>query len=326
MAPLLLRAQQYLARLLPSAVSESAPWEAGSMPYVMQDALDLAQVTVGGNPVILAATRQATSQQTLQKLLFRLRGIAGCRVLYVAPHLSSYERKRLLAERVEFVVPDSQLFAPSLAIDLRESTTTSAAVPEVLAFGPAAQVLLLALLHSNEGTLSTLAVARNMGYSPMTASRANREMEAAGLVELSRVGSKSTITLAHERQEVWERAKPLMRSPVARQLHVIGPSEPLALAGESALAELTLLVRPSENVYAIGPNDWRSMQSEFTIRPEAEPNTFKLEVWSYHPLLQDGRSTVDPLSLILSLQDERDERVQIALEQLEKSMWQRLKD
>jgi len=322
----LITARNYLASFLPGDVSDIQPWQSGSLPYLLIDAFDLAGLNVAGHDVVLAALKTETSRQTLHKMLLRLRSITGCRVLYVAPHLTSYERKRLLAERIEFVVPDSQLFAPSLAIDLREATSSAAPASEVLAFGPATQAVLLTLMLSDETTMPTLEAARYLGYTPMTASRANRELEAAGLVSVRRVGSRSTLALAGSRREVWERAKPLLRSPVSKKLHVTGASEPLTLAGETALAELTLLAHPSETVYAIGSNDWRSMRSEFTICAEADANTFGLEVWSYNPSLVEGQHTVDPLSLILSLQSEPDMRVQIVLEELENETWRRFGD
>jgi hypothetical protein len=39
-------------------------------------------------------------------------------------------------------------------------------------------------------------------------------------------------------------------------------------------------------------------------------------VWSYTPVLLPGSRTVDPLSLMLSLQEEADERIQLALDEL----------
>ena len=322
----LLSTHLYLSELLPGEVSEVLPWKHPALPYFLLDAFDLAQLHVHGHPVILAASREVTPQQTLRKMLARLRGIAGCRVLYVAPHLSTYERSRLLGERVEFVVPGRQLFAPSLALSLAEGVSASAPPSEVLVLAHATQAMLISLLLSGEASTSTRTLARQLGYSPMTASRANRELEAAGLVTIERAGSASVLTLTDTHQSTWERAKPLMRTPVAKRLHAVGPTSLLRTAGETALAELTLLVHPSESVYAIGQNDWREIEAEFTIIPEADAGTFKLQVWSYRPLPWGDAPSVDPLSLILSLRGEVDERVQISLEELENSTWERLKD
>ena len=330
MSPLIDGTQRYLADLLPGAVSAVRAWDSSTLPFFLRDTFELGQLRVHGHEVILAAAKAPQSQQTLHRLLSRLRDVAQTRVMYVVGHLTPYERKRLLSERVEFVVPDSQLHAPSLALVLRERPTTSAPHPEVLSLGPATQAVLLPLLHNDGGDLTTRAIARKLGYSPMTASRANRELEAAGLVRVHKMGSRSTLALAGWRSEVWAQAKPLMRSPVTKELHVAGPvpghTGLLKLAGETALAELTLLSAPAEPVFAIGANDWRAYGSEFDLREQAESDTFKLQVWSYHPSLWEDRTTVDPLSLTLSLQDVFDDRVQIALDELESNTWQGSKD
>lgn len=323
-------AQRYLADLLPGDVSDVGIWEARALPYLLQDAFELGELDVHGHKVILATARTPQPQQTLQRLLFRLRDATQQRVLYVAPHLTTYERRRLLAERVEFVVPNSQLYAPSLALDLRERPATSAPLPEVLCLGPATQAVLLTLLLLESDSMATLAIARKLGYSPMTASRANRELEAAGLAHVSKAGSHSMLSLVGSPSHVWARAKPLMRSPVAKELHVaaIPPVHAglLKLAGETALAELTLLAAPEELVLAIGANDWRAHGSAFEVREQADADTVKLQVWSYHPWLWQNGDTVDPLSLTLSLQHVFDDRVQIALDELERITWQRSKD
>jgi hypothetical protein len=320
---LLLNARGYLAELLPGDVSSIEHWKSTPLPYFLLDSFDLAQLRVHRHQVILAASKAAISQQILHRMLRRISGIADCRVLYVAGHLSAYERKRLLAERVEFVVPGSQLFAPSLAINLRENTATSPPLSQVLVLTPATQAVLLTLLLSDKDSVQPLATARSLGYSPMTASRIIRELEAAGLAKASRIGSKSLITLAHNHFTAWQQAKPLMRSPVTKQLHVTGPTDGLTLAGESALAALTLLNDPQEAVYAIHRDLWRASKSNFTVHPFAELNTFSLQIWSYAPSLLDGGSIVDPLSLISSLEGEEDERVQIAMEELESAVAQR---
>ena len=138
------------------------------------------------------------------------------------------------------------------------------------------------------------------------------------------------LALVESPLNVWARARPLMRSPVTKELHIATPAPEhaglLKLAGESALAELTLLVPPEERVIAIGPNDWQACRSVFDLREQADADTVKLQIWSYHPWLWENGNTVDPLSLTLSLQNVFDDRVQIALDELERFTWQRSKD
>ena len=54
--------------------------------------------------------------------------------------------------------------------------------------------------------------------------------------------------------------------------------------------------------------------------PEAEPGAIQLELWNYSPALVPGTALVDPLSLVLSLQSDTDDRVQHALAALEEHL------
>ena len=63
-------------------------------------------------------------------------------------------------------------------------------------------------------------------------------------------------------------------------------------------------------------NGIRKVENAFDAR-------FELEIWHYIPsLLNDKNEVVDTLSLFLSLREEPDERVQVALKELmEKFQW-----
>ena len=54
--------------------------------------------------------------------------------------------------------------------------------------------------------------------------------------------------------------------------------------------------------------------------PEAMPGACEWQLWNYAPTLQPDSDTVDPLSLMLSLRDSTDERVQSALDALKEQL------
>jgi hypothetical protein len=66
-----------------------------------------------------------------------------------------------------------------------------------------------------------------------------------------------------------------------------------------------------------GP-DWRARKKagQFQEIPFREPGTVEIEVWSYAPSLFAEGDAVDRLSLFLSLQEDKDERVQAAVEEM----------
>ncbi len=60
----------------------------------------------------------------------------------------------------------------------------------------------------------------------------------------------------------------------------------------------------------------RLQESMFELTTD-EPGSIELEIWKYPPELFANNDMVDPLSLFLSLKSSKDERVEMALEELQ---------
>lgn len=58
------------------------------------------------------------------------------------------------------------------------------------------------------------------------------------------------------------------------------------------------------------------MRAAFGKLPEPVAGAQEWQLWSYRPALLPSAPTVDPLSLTLSLQDNTDDRIQLALDEL----------
>lgn len=246
---------------------------------------------------------------------------AGQPVVFAASTLASYERKRLVQQKVPFVVPGNQLYLPDLGIDFREYFRQPPTT--VTALTPATQAVFIAALLRKEWQVDwqPAEVTLALGYTAMTRSRAVRELTAAGLVAAHHEGRTRMLRMKHPPAEAWEHAKPFLRSPVKRSVWVQEdlrarvPEAPLA--GLSALAFYSMLTEPPRPIYAVGATQWKAVEQAgvMTLR-ESRPDASLWQVWSYTPNLLTGSEAVDPLSLTLSLQDEQDERVQQALEEL----------
>jgi hypothetical protein len=254
--------------------------------------------------------------------LDKLRAIAGQPVAYVTGALASYERKRLIEQKVPFIVPGNQLYLPDLGMDLRQYFRQRSPRSGT-EFSPATQAMLIAILLRKpwHADWQPAEVVAGLGYTAMTLSRAVRELLAAGLATAHDKARTRWLRTTQAPRDTWERAKPLLRSPVRRRVWA-DPSPQLQLpqvrlAGLSALARYSLLSEPQRPVYALSPVQWRARaQSGLNTLPEPGPDSFECQLWSYSPTLIPDSPTVDPLSLTLSLQDETDERVQLALGEL----------
>lgn len=297
-----------------------------SLPYFLRDAFDFEQWDILGQTVLLALARNPdqASIGSIRSHLDKLRSVTGQPVVYVTEALASYERKRLIEQKVPFIVPGNQLYLPYLGLDLREyfrQRPNSADVP----LSPSAQAMLItALLRPRwEATWHPAKTANLLGYTPMTLSRAVRELVAAGLAQARKTGRSQYLEMTHSAHETWEQALPLLRSPVQRTIWTTTPTRtdlPLRLAGLSALARCSMLTEPKSPVFAMSRSAWQALKADIVELPQIEPGACEWQLWNYAPTLQPDSDMVDPLSLILSLRDSIDERVQSALDALKEQL------
>jgi len=306
-------------------VAKLRPWAGtGKLPYFLQDAFELRELQLRDRQILLAIDRQATQPAlaNVRSQLDKLSALVGHPVVYVTGALASYERKRLIEQKVSFIVPGNQLYLPDLGIDLREYFRHRPQVPDT-ALSPATQAMLItALLRKPwQADWQPAEIVTELGYTPMTLSRAVKELTAAGVATLHSEGRARRLRVVRSPAETWEHAKPLLRNPVKRRVwaHPIPALKPphVRLAGLSALARYSMLAEPQWPIYAVSPAQWKAAtQAGVETLPEPLPGAYELQLWHYNPALVPDSATVDPLSLTLSLQDEADERVQLALGEL----------
>ena len=301
------------------------PWAgAGKLPYFLQEAFEVRELKLLDRQVLLAIDKRAdrAGLANVRGQLDKLRQLAGMPVVYVTRTLASYERKRLIEQKVPFLVPGNQLYLPDLGIDLREYFRKPPAAPDN-ALSPATQAMLITVLLRKpwRAEWQPAEVVGELGYTAMTLSRAVKELTAAGLATLRIEGRARWLRTERTAAETWERAKPMLRSPVKRRVWVLPPPKsrqrPLRLAGLSALARFSMLTEPQWPTYAVAQAEWKAAtQAGFETLPEPLPGACEWELWHYSPALVRDGDTVDPLSLTLSLQGNQDERVQLALDEL----------
>jgi hypothetical protein len=133
------------------------------------------------------------------------------------------------------------------------------------------------------------------------------------------------LRMAQSPEQIWDRAMPALRSPVKRSVWVINEcsaaKRPGQLAGLSALARHSMLIEPKWPVYALSAADWKAA-TDAGVReiPEPVAGAQEWQLWRYSPALIPDAAMVDPLSLMLSLKDDPDDRVQLALGELKRTL------
>jgi hypothetical protein len=310
----------YVENMLGIPVSVHA-WANPAVPPVIQDAYNFSEMVVQGKSFVLLGAKQGINL-TPRNVIAHVGWFAqklGREAVYVATSMSTYGRKQLVAGGVSFIVPGTQLYLPTLGMTFHNRTPAIRTLGEYLS--PVAHVVVLAHILGRDTNLPTAtALAVRLGYTKMSIGRAIEELAACELVEVQTMGREKRIRFVCEGRELWEKAKPFLRTPVRQRVY-LEKLEPFGLAaGMTALAEKTDLVAPTREVLAFGVREWRMLEGQGNLRaiPQVSDDgaLLEVEVWRYDPrLLTDGK-TVDPFSLFLSMDGTEDERVEAALKQL----------
>ncbi len=246
-----------------------------------------------------------------------LRSKSGLDPVFVFETISSWDRARLVAKRVSFIVPGTQLYLPNLLVDMRERFPALKTTPDRLPW--TAQFLLL--YHLQRQSLageSVRGLARRFGFSATTVSRSVAALEGLGL-SASPQGKEKPLVFPADRIDLWQQSYPLLRSPVERRWYISGPCEftGWVQSGETALSVLTdidsggvVCVAARSSAVRVHP---LYASGGFRQRPSGKNETV-VEAWAYDPRPLSRNGVVDACSLALALRDEGDARIVKALE------------
>lgn len=245
------------------------------------------------------------------------------RVTLVIPRVASYARNRMVQAGTPFIVPGSQLFMPFMAVDLREHFT--APKPEAgQTLTPAAQFMLLYhLLRKPLQGLPLLQIGKLTGYTGMTVTKVKDEWETNGLCQTVRVGRSVVAEFSAKGRKLWHLAEKLMSSPVKKS-NWVGWKDwekarsPGLAAGYTALSMTTMTEDDPIPTRALPQPAYRKMLMNGIFQTVSGPEAanVRVEAWTYDPRLLSDGPCVDPLSLVLSLRDDDDDRVQQQLQTL----------
>jgi DNA-binding MarR family transcriptional regulator len=295
---------------------EPAPTAAAALPLFLRQQFDFAATELFGRRVFLAVEKtppQELSASEYARTVARLKQALGEDVALVMAKLPSYVRNRLVQRGVPFIVPGAQMFLPMLMVDLRERFAAGVSrIPDKLL--PAAQlVVIYQILREPAEPIALAQLGERLAYSPQSMSSAQEDLQEAGLCKVRRAGRMIYLEFGLRGRALWEKAEPMMASPVRRKRWVRwGQSRARAVAaGTTALSRMSMLAEDAFATYAMRDREFTAALKNGQLlgcngREEADA---RMESWKYDPwvLAEDG--VADRCSLYLSLRESGDERV-----------------
>lgn len=255
-----------------------------------------------------------------------------CKSAVVLNEMESFQRKRLIEKRVQFIVPNKQIFLPFWLIDLKEGFLTKRQKKDSLS--PSAQMVLIWYLLDKQRKIdfensSLKDLANHFGYSAMTITKAAVELVSLDLCRLSENGKEKFIHFQQEKQALWDSAKPYLINPVLKSIYVdhLPKSVGQILSNFSALSVYSEMNPSGQQYYAIDKKVYYGLEKtgEFKNSNDREAK-YCIEVWKYNPgkfmqIVHNDDFAVDPLSLYISMKENKDERTEFALENLLDQLW-----
>lgn len=266
---------------------------------------------------MLSPTEELVTLPALKKQIKRIQELENIPVVIKLPSVSAYRRKKMIESGIPFITA-KQAFLPFMGTFLTQENEETI---EVTKFMFSAQQLVLMYLYSNCKRLYVSDAAKKLPFTAMTMSRAVKQLEATGLFFTTKDGVKKVIESDYSGRELYEKVKKYMPSPVCKNgyLNKADITADMVLAGDSVLAEVTMLNQSRVRTYAAYA---KSFVKEKLVNELIDPDEqIRVELWEYDPKRFSEDDMADRLSVALSFEENEDERVEEAVEELLEGVW-----
>lgn len=279
-------------------------------------------VLVEINEVKFLAIAPVYEQPTIPTLVNHIKKISSEKNLPVVYHprsLTYSKMKGLLQQKVPFIVDGKQAYLPFLGMLLQ---AISEGKNENVRFSLPAQLLAIMYLYSRKPFLYIKKAVEFLPYSAMSITRAMRELEASELFYVEKDKQSNVLRSQLAKQELFEELKAKFNSPMWKRGYIDNEcvENKMVLAGDDALAEKSMLANTLPAKYAAYKKnvDVSVLHSELLDSKKQS----ELQLWSYNPLLFSQLDIPDPISLVVSLNDVHDERVEQAMDEIMEEVWE----
>lgn len=296
------------------------------MPLFLKSEFEYRKIEILGMKFVIAEVKNS-DEVTIDRLENRKSKMAQYlsveSIVFVFEEISHYMRRRLIEEKISFVVNGKMIYILELGTVFSEraiSKYTRQIKLKNEQIKPATQALLLYLLKTQDFSSSMSEIAKVISVSVMSVSRAFLELKKFGFIDTILKDEKETYAFKGRREEVWEMAKPYMINPVVKTVYLNPNSvnnrelSSLLISGESALSRYSMLSAPLNEVFGIHKSIFSEEFKDVPLLPISEKGSLTVQIFS-HKLFSKG-DCLDKLSTALVLIDETDERVRAEVDRM----------
>lgn len=313
--------EQYLKENVDDRVRIN-PWkDIDKFPISLRNIYNFYEMTIlDATCILLEIIDEAPGIDVIQKQIKRIKELSNQQTVLYYQEITAYRRKSLIENRIPFVIDNGQMYLPFLGLDLNKVLQDMGSVKKISTFSTSVQIGYLYFLYHKGAVLNTLEFAEKMGITGMTASRILNDLYNVKLITYE-IGGKTGRSKEYRRSpdpEYFELGRSYIKSPVKKVVYVKRAPEDALVAGLEALAELSMLNPPDHRIRAISLKQFKNEELEIITNSDMikDQNLVELEIWDYNPKQFTESAHVDLMSLYASLKEDKNERVEQALDEV----------
>lgn len=264
--------------------------------------------------LVLPLSDELPTTKALKKQLVKIQELCQLPVALQLESISNYRRKSFIRNQVPFLT-NNQIFLPFLGTFLTNQAHNKASVT-VEKFRISTQLLFLYYLYNDTKEIYLADATKDLPYSAMTVSRSVQQLAATELFEIRKEGVNKIIQSKYDKRELFYHIQRYLVSPVSESGYIFKNqlTEKMKLSGESLLSEYTMLSPSRIPTYAIAAQNFDSKYLHSELIDDSLQ--VKLELWHYDPIVFGSDGNPDWVSVILSLADTTDPRIEEAVDEI----------
>lgn len=305
---------------------------ANKLPFIFKNNFNFYITHLHNHELILVQVNKEDvfNAAQLRQQVLAIQKVLNKRIIIVTKDITAINRKRLIDQKISFIIPGKQMFLAELLIDIQDFNKDKEFQKEFLLLPSAQLILLYQILHKednlNQYTFKELA--EKFQYTQMGITKAIENLKRLAIVEV--IGTKEkNIVFETDIPKLWKSFEKYLINPVLKTVYVDEkPTIKMYCSNATALEEYTDMNPSKLEYFAIEKNKFYELEKNSQlVNLNNESGNYALEVWKYNPeLITKGitkKNNVDPLSLYISLKDGFiDERTDMALDQIiKKYVW-----
>lgn len=291
------------------------------LPFFLRTAYEIQYSIIETSPCVLLFPQEALSNiSVLKKHILQIQKIEQIPVVLVLEGISEFRRITFLENKLPFIVDGKMFYLPFIGTYMVHGSDQGGMPIET--YRPSSQIAFFYYLYAKKKELPLIELSEKLPFSTMSVNRAEKQLVESKLFQRYKDGVRIILQGNDDWQKLFERAKDFLKSPVRfigyMDCRLI--TQDFMLAGVSALAEYTMLNPEPVKTYAIksGEINRNDLQRELID----ESKQVRVELWQYDPKILGKDGIVDPLSLAISLQENREERVEQAVDEMLMKVWE----